>query len=477
MKKLFPLLLLLSACNFAPQYSRPELDDMPEGWRTLNDDGSTLCNIRWWESLGDPILNNLIETALENNKDLQVAIWRVKEYWGQYEIVRSALFPQINFSGQAFKERLPLNANFTHFLPGINPIIQNYQGLFNLSYEFDFWGKIRNQTFAAYSQYIAQIENRKTVVMSLVASVARGYIYLRQLDLEIKISRETLESRIESLRIARARFEGGLTSEIEVAQAASAYEEAVAAVKELERQIPQQENLLSVLLGQSPKDIMRGKPVNEFDLPAEVPVGLPSDLLTRRPDILAAENRLIAANANIGVARAAFFPQINLNAFYGRDSFLLSQFFNKGSKTWEIGGNLLQQIFTGGALFGQLDVSKAQQKETLFQYEQTILTALREVNDALVGYEKSQEIFATYEADVIALQEYLRLSWLRYYEGQTQYLTVLDAERTLFSAQILLAQSQADQFLTLVDLYKALGGGWVLDADDCLTPHPRDKGT
>ncbi len=466
----------MGACNFAPRYTQPELSDMPQEWRFSSEEGSTLCNLRWWEAIGDPILNQLIETALQNNKDLKVAIYRVKEYWGQYEVVRSALLPQINFSGNAFKERLPTNANFTHFLPGINPIIQNFQGLFNLSYEFDFWGQIRNQTFAAYSLYLAQIENRRTVVLSLVASVARAYIYLRQLDLEMTVSLETLQSREESLRIARARFEGGQTSEIDVTQAASAYEEAVVAVKELERQIPQQEDLLSVLLGQSPTDILRGKAVYEFALPEEIPAGQPCEILTQRPDIMAAEERLIASNANIGVARAAFFPQLSLAAFYGRNSFYLNQFFDQSSKVWQIGGNILQQIFTGGALFGQLEVAKAQQKEALFQYQQTILTALREVNDSLIGYEKSQEIFAAYEADVIALQEYLKLSWLRYYEGQTQYLTVLDAERTLFSAQILLAQAQADQFLTLVDLYKALGGGWVLDADTCLTPHPKDDG-
>jgi multidrug efflux system outer membrane protein len=445
---------------------------MPTGWRFKSDDGSTLCNLRWWESLNDPILNNLIETALQNNKDLQIAIWRVKEYWGQYEIVRSGLFPQVDFEGSALKQRFPTNAGLLDFLPqgtNFNPILPDYKGVFNLSYELDFWGQVRNETFAAYNEYLAQIENRRTVVLSLVGAVAQAYILLRRLDLELSISRQTLQTRKESLQIARLRFEGGLTSEIEVTQAASAYEEALIAVAVYERQIPQQENLLSVLLGQSPHDIVRGKAIYEFNLEAEVPAGLPCDLLTRRPDIVGAENILIAANANIGVARAAFFPQFNLTGFYGRESSALKSFFTKPAKTWQIGGDFIQQIFTGGRLFGQLDVAKAQQQEALFQYEQTILNALREVDDSLIGFQQSKEIFAASTDDVIALQEYVRLSWLRYYEGQTQYLTVLDAERTLFTAQINLAQAQADQFLTLVDLYKALGGGWVIDADSQLS--------
>lgn len=468
-------LLCMSGCNFAPKYTQPELDDMPTSWRFESSDASTLCNLKWWEALGDPVLDSLIDTALQNNKDLQVAIWRVREYWGQYEIVRSGLFPQLNAQASALKQRFPIKAGFLDFLPGggatINPILPDYKGVFNLSYEFDFWGQIRNETFAAYNQYLAQVENRRTVVLTLVAAVAQAYITLRQLDLQLLITQETVESRRESLELAKERFEGGLTSEIEVAQAASTYEETVATLQEYEKLIPQQENLLSVLIGQSPRDIVRGKGVWEWDLPPEIPAGLPSDLLTRRPDILQAENILIAANANIGVARAAFFPQISLTAFYGADSSQLNAFFDKASRTWQIGGSLLQQIFTGGRLFGQLDVAKAQQKEAVYHYEQTILTALKEVNDAMIGHQQSKKIVDTDEADVIARQEYLYLAWLRYYEGEADYLTVLDAERTLFTAQLSLAQAMGDEFITLVDLYKALGGGWIIDADASLPIH------
>jgi outer membrane protein, multidrug efflux system len=438
--------------------------EMPTSWRIDADAGSTLVNIRWWNELRDPLLSEYIQIALENNKELQVAIWRVREFYAQYQIVRSSLFPQINLEGSALRERFPEGVSFLP--PNFNPVTDEYSYSFNLSYEIDFWGKFRNASSTAYYEYLAQVENRRTVVLTLVGAVAQAYIFLRDLDLQLKISQLTLESRKESLRIARDRFEGGLTSEIEVAQAASAYEEALAAVVVLERSIPQQENLLSILLGQAPADIARGKDIEQLMLPCEVPSGLPSDLLTRRPDIMQAENLLIAANANIGVARAAFFPQISLTGAYGGDSFELHELFSNPARMWQIGANLLQAIFTGGALIGQLDVAKAQRQEACFQYQQTILNALREVNDALIAYQKTRELVRVNEADVAALKDYLYLAWLRYYEGETQYLTVLDAERQLFTAEIELAQSEGDQFLTLVDLYKALGGGWVIEADN-----------
>ncbi len=465
-KKFTIILLFLTGCNLAPHYHRPDVE-MPTTWRDISNEGSTLANIKWWESLDDPVLNTLIQTALENNKDLQIAIWRVNAYYGQYQVVRSGLFPEIDMGGSAAKERLPSIANF---LPaGTDPINSSYSLDLSLSYEIDFWGQVRNMTKAAQFEYLAQIENRRTVVLTLVGSVAQAYVLLRQLDLELQISLETLETRKESLQIAIDRFEGGLTSEIEVTQAASVFESALATVEDLQRRVPQQENLLSILLGENPHSIVRGKTIDEFTLPTEVPAGLPSDLLTRRPDIVQSENMLIAANANIGVARSAFFPQINLTGLYGVESLALNSLFKKPSIAWKIGGNFLQTIFAGGKLFGQLNVAKAQQQESLFQYEQTILNAFREVNDALIGHQQSKKIVIATEGEVSALEEYLKLAWLRYYEGQTQYLTVLDAERQLFSAKILLAEAQGDQFITLINLYKALGGGWVIEADETAT--------
>jgi multidrug efflux system outer membrane protein len=440
--------------------------EMPEEWRVEGNSESTCVNLQWWENLGDPVLNELIVTALQNNKDLQVAIWKVCEFYAQFMIARSPLFPQIGLNASGVKERFSPSANF---LPqGINPVTPEYTFNFTLSYEIDFWGQVRNASKAAYSEFLAQIENRRTVVLTLVSAVAEAYIFLRQLDLELEIALATLESRRESLQIAKYRFEGGVTSEIEVTQAEFAYQDTLGSLKQLERLIPQQENLLSILLGQNPGSILRGKSVYQLTLPKEVPMGLPSDLLERRPDILQAENQLIAANANIGVARAAFFPQISLTGLFGGDSFELKKVFTKGARTWQIGGTLLQQIFTGGALIGQLRVTEAQKEEAIFGYEQTILNAFREVDDALIGHKKAKEEVIVRKAEVDALKEYLHLAWLRYYEGETQYLTVLDAERQLFAAEIQQAETQGDLFTTLVQIYKALGGGWVVDADSTL---------
>lgn len=467
-RSVFSLFMLSSfaCCNFAPKYDRPDLA-LPTTWRTETEEKDDIAIGNWWENLGDEVLDGLIVTALKNNKDLQIAIWRVSQYLSQYTVARSGLYPQAAVAGGALKERLPINENF--LLPlGVDPIIPDYQLNLSLSYELDFWGSVRNTAAAAQAQYLAQIDNRRTVVLTLIGSVAEAYIYLRQLDLQLEISQNILATRTESLKIARYRFEGGITSEIEVEQALSVYEEAIASVKELERQIPMQENLLSVLLGRGPGPIARGKALNELILPTKVPSGLPSDLLTRRPDILRAENNLLAANANIGVARAAFFPQVNVATLCGVNSLNLRTLFDNSSRTWSVGGSFLENIFTGGALTGQLNIARAQKQELVFLYERTILTALAEVDDSITSLQKSREIFAADKADVEALQRYLKLAWYQYYEGQTQYLTVLDAERSVFTAKLNAAAAEADQFFYLINLYKALGGGWVVEADDHL---------
>ncbi len=453
---------LLSSCNFAPKYSGTNMP-IPESFRVDTEEGDAMANASWWKNLGDEVLDELIQTALRNNKDLQVAMWRVCQYLAQAEVARSSLFPQLSGAGTALKEKLPVNQNF---LPlGLSPIIPDYALNLSLSYELDFWGKVRNQSSAAYFEYLAEVENRRTVVLTLVGSTAQSYILLRQLDLQLEMARNIEASRGASLEIAKYRFEGGVTSEIEVEQAMSVYQEAVAMVKELERQVPVQENLLSVLLGQSPGPIPRGKSLKELILPKEVPTGLPSDLLTRRPDILRAENNLKAAFANVGVARAAFFPQFSFASLYGVESLKLKTLLKRPSVNWMIGGSLLQEIFTGGSLMGQLKIAGAQKQELIFQYENTILNAFKEVDDSLIGVQKSKEIFAADTLQLEALQNYLRLAWYRYYEGQNQYLTVLDAERKVFDAELNTAAAQANQFLFLVDLYKSLGGGWVFEED------------
>ncbi len=461
-KVCFFFLFTLTACNFAPKYSTPEMA-LPSDWRTEGENREELANLSWWKHLGDEVLDEYILTALDHNKDLKAAMWRVNQYLAQYKIVRSGLFPQVSANGSALKEQVPIDANF---LPiSISPITPDFHLEISLSYEIDFWGKVRNQTSAAYSEYLAIVENRRTVVLTLVGSVAQAYIYLRQLDLQLELAKGILGSRKEALEIATDRFEGGITSKIEVDQSLSVYEEAIAIVEELEGKIPQQENLICILLGETPHAVKRGKKLSELVLPKSVPSGLPVDLLTRRPDIMQAENNLKAANANVGVARAAFFPQLNISTLFGVDNLQFSRLFKKSSELWTIGGSFMQQVFTGGALIGQLRLAEAQKQELIFNYEQTVLTALKEVNDAQIGLEKSKLVFKADARQVAALKDYLQLAWYRYYEGQTQYLTVLDAEREALTAELNMVSAESAQYLVLVDLYKSLGGGWVLEAD------------
>lgn len=463
---LFILLALgLAGCSFEPYYERPCMD-IPCTWRVENDSLSTEANVRWWQCLEDPVLDELIMMALENNKDLGVAVFRVCEYIAKFQVSRAPLFPQIGLDATAVKERIPPALSPTG-TPLITPF---YTYLFNLSYEIDFWGLIASQTHAAYSEALASVENRKTVVLTLVSSVASAYIQLRELDKELEISFQTLEDRREFLRLAILRYEGGLTSEIEVTQAASVFEQALADVTVLEAQIPQQENLISLLIGISSTPILRGKAIDTFKVPTTLPTGMPAEILTQRPDVMEAELHLIAANANIGAARAAFFPNISITALFGGESFKLPTLFNAINRIWEYGTAIMQPIFTGGALSGELNIAIAQKQEAVCHYEQTVLNAFREVNDALVGYRQAQELVKVQEGNVSANKEYFRLSWLRYYNGQTDYLTVLDAETRLFDAQISLTQAQGSVFLSLINVYKALGGGWVADADCALRP-------
>lgn len=466
MKKLNLLILslLVTSCNFAPRSHSPCMD-LPACWRIESNESSTCANVRWWEELGDPILDALIVEALKNNKDLKTAMWRVCEYYARYRIASSELFPQIKSEGSAVKEKFPV-ASFIP--PQFDPITPYYKYDFSLAYEVDFWGRVRNISRAAYDELLAEVENRRTVVLTLVSEVAGSYIRLRELDRELQIARATLRDREEYVYLAKKRFEGGLTSEIEVEMAISTMEEVRAAIAVIEAEIPIQENLLSVLLGESPTCVVRGKTIDQFDLPFQIPTGLPSELLVQRPDIMAAERLLMAANAKIGAARAAFFPKLSLTGLFGGESFSLNSLFTTPSRAWLFGGEYLQQIFTGGRLTGELDASIATRQELLYQYDQTILNAFKEVNDALVSHKQALELVEIEKARVEAVAEYFKLAWLRYYEGQETYLTVLDAERQLFTAEIDLVKAKGDVFLTLVDIYKSLGGGWVIDADNCI---------
>lgn len=468
MKWMILLLGLLSSCNFKPAYQRPCME-VPTTWRfDKENDQNDSANIRWWEQLGDPVLNELILTALQNNQDLQVASARVLQFYAQYRVVASALLPEIDLGASYLREELSNAISFAPLPPGTR-VNNLYNLALTLSYEIDFWGQVRNATEAALAQYLGVFEARRTVILTLVSSLATAYVQLRQFDTQLKISQMTYESRLEALRIATLRYEVGLTSEMEMKQAESEAQSALVSVKMFEEIIPQQEDLISVLLGEPSEPIARGLLLDKLQPPISVPAGLPSDLLINRPDILQAELAIIAANAEIGVARAAFFPTISLTGLYGAESTSLRNLLKNRARMWNIGLSALEPLFTGWRITNQLREAEAIKVEAIHAYQQVVLTAFQEVNDALIAFQKNKEIVEVQKKQVAALEVYLKLAILRYNNGQNDYLTVIDAERFLFRAQLDLAQSEGNVFVALFDLYKALGGGWVIDADKCLT--------
>lgn len=456
------LLLFLFSCTLHDRYCRPDFDATEE-WRLQPEATPTCCNDRWWEKFQDPVLDDLIDQALAYNQDLKVAIATVDEFAAQLGISRSQLYPQISATADGGRQKVSLDA--TPLFPGQPRISDFYDLLFNVSYEIDVWGQIRSANEAALANLISQIDTQKTVVLSLVTSVAATYIQMRQFDQELIIARETFISRQESFKLAKLRFEEGLTSEMPVKQSESEMDFTEAQMKRIELAVAQQENLLCVLIGAPSMDVPRGLTICELCMPLTIPEGLPSDLVNQRPDLLAAEQNLIAANAQIGVARAAFFPQFTLTGQYGYQSIHLKDLLTSPANTWQYGLNILQEIFTGGELTYNLKLTKAQKEAALHQYQSAILTAFQEVNDALIANKISKELVDILQDRVQALAEYYRLAVLRYDNGQVDYLNVLDAERQLFLAELDLVEAQGDSFVSFINLYKSLGGGWVDEAN------------
>ncbi len=452
-----------SGCNFAPHYESPA-PPMPEHWRFSSDETAQVSiSDTWWQELGDPILNACIDEAVTQNKDLIAAQYRVAEFCARFQVAASPLYPFLNLDVLTLKQKFPDQVSFVP--SNMNPTTPEYGFLFNLQYEIDLWGKYRNQACAGMAAAAASVEEMRGVLLTIIAGVAKTYTQLRQLDSQLAISKLTLQAREEYLAYATLRFEGGLTSEIEVTQAAALLEETAAAVATLEELVPQQENALSVLLGTDPRPILRGRQLEDWIVPTTIPTDIPSTLLLRRPDIRRAEQWIREANANVGVARAAFFPNISLTGWYGADSFQLSALFSEASRAWGIGGDLAQVLFQGGALWGDLKVAYAKQGALWYSYQQVVLRALQEVNDALISLQQSKARVAIQARRVEDVREYLRLSWYRYYNGQTDYLTVLDAERQLYRAQIDWVGAQGGYFQSYIDLYKSLGGGWGCPSD------------
>ncbi len=467
MRKIVLLAVLsLAGCSLAPTYQRPEVP-VPAQWQVNIQTANDLANTSWWKQFRDPVLDDLIQTALQENKDVQIAAARVEEYMGRYGVTRSAQFPQVGANAAGARTRLSENPPQT---TGENPG-NSFQVDLGVSFELDLWGKLRNASEAARAQLLATEEARRTVVLTLVSQVAASYVQLLDYDQQLTITRATLETRQESVRINGLRFKAGVISEMDYQQAVAEYQNAAVQVPLLERLIALQENAISLLLGRNPGKISRGVSLDRLAMP-QVPGGLPSELLERRPDIRQAEQQLIAANALIGVAKAAFFPSISLTGLLGVASTDLSDLFEGSSRTWQFAGALAQPIFTGGALTGQLQVAEAVQKQALLNYQQVIQTAFAEVDNSLVSVAKLREQLKDEAAQVNALQRYLDLAKLRYNNGYSDYLTVVDAERNLYSAQLQYVQDQGSLFAALVNLYKAMGGGWIEQAEQMSSPPP-----
>ncbi len=446
-------LLVLGGCAAGPDYTRPAVD-MPGDWRIPVEEAAEIANIAWWREFNDPVLDELIETALLNNKDLRIAAARVEAFAARIGITRADAFPLIGYGASGARgERAPNS--------GTSDL---YSATLNLGWELDVWGRIRRGTEAARAELLAAEEGRRTVILTLVTSVATGYVQLRNLDRQLEIARGTLASRAESVRLFEIKLRGGVISELELAQVRSEYELAAVRVPSLERQIALQENALSILLGDNPGPIKRGKAVDALQLPT-VPAGVPSDVLVQRPDVRGAEQRLIAANARIGVARAAWFPRISLTGLLGQTSSELSDLFASSSTVWDIGGGVLGPVFEGGRIKGQIQVSEAQQRQALQEWLRAIQTAFREINDALISVEKRREELEAQARQVAALRIYADKARARYNEGYVSYIEVLDAERRLFDSELLFEQGRAELYAALINVYKAMGGGWVSKAE------------
>ena len=452
--------LFAGACAVGPDYQRPAVDT-PASWRLTEPAARDLANTSWWLQFDDPVLAALIDEALRANKDLLIASARVDEYAGRYGFVRAQLFPQVGFGADARRQR---DIGAVVIGAGNSTVFDSYSTVLNASWEIDFWGRIRRETEAARAQLMASEEARRGVVLSLVGSVAGAYINLRDLDRQLEIAQATAKARGESYEIFKLRYEGGIISLLELSQNRSQYEEALATIPALEKAVVQQENGLSFLLGRNPGPITRGKTIDELVLPG-IPAGLPSELLERRPDIRQAEQNLVAANALIGAAKAQYYPSISLTGLFGYSSTSLSSLFDSQSKVWQFAGALKMPIFTAGAIAGQVEAAEATQQQALFAYQKAIQQGFREVNDALIDQDRTKVQLQAQKRQVAALEEYATIARLRYENGYTSFIEVLDAERSLFNAQLQYTQSQQVEFQAMINLYKAMGGGWVVEAD------------
>ena len=494
MRKLIVLLTLtlLTGCTLGPNYKRPKLD-VPDAYRGLPAPDATqpaeampekmpnsaassspsapqvarntipkatqsaeasFGDQKWWEVFQDPQLQKLIRTSLQNNYDVRIAATRILEAQAQLGITRADQLPIVNAGASAVNQRNPRQKPLNEFETNATSTGASY------AWELDFWGKYRRATEAARANLLATEWARRAVITTLVSNLAASYFELRALDLQLEISQRTLESRKQSLELTRTLADGGAATMLDVRQAEQLVAVASESIPDFERRIQQQENFISTLLGNNPGPIARGAKLTDQPHLPEVPAGIPSRLLERRPDIRASEEQLIAANAQIGVAKAAYFPQITLTADSGFQSSALTSLFTKPAGFWSFGGSLVQPVFTGGRIKSGVRLTEARKQELVLTYQQTIQQAFRGVSDSLVGYQKNREYRQHQEEFLDAARSAAQLSEMRYRGGATGYLEVLTNETNAFNAELGLAQAHLNELISLVQIYRNLGGGW-----------------
>ena len=449
---------LLVGCAVGPKYHRPVLQ-APTAFRDVAPDSqqraqaASYADLPWWQVFQDPKLQELIRTALRQNYDLQLATERISAARAQVTITRSSLFPQVAAS-----------AAFNGGKDGATRFKYNFLTLVgDAAFQLDLFGRLRRATEASRAELLATEDARQTVILTLVSDLASDYFTLLQLDLQLQITHQTVSTQTDSVKLTKLRLDRGVATKLDVLQAQQVLDTANAQIPDLERAIAQEENAISILLGDYPHDVSRGQSLVEQSLPPDIPPGLPSSIMERRPDIREAEQILIASNAEIGVAKAQFFPQIALTGAgggsFGRSS-AFSGLMASQAGIWSYGAQVSQPVFTGGALRGNLRLAKSENQQALIVYRQAIQRAFGEVSDALIGYEKLHEVRVRQQETVSDLEETVRISTLRYKGGTAAYLEVLDGQRSLYGAQLTLASARGDEYRSLVQLYKSLGGGW-----------------
>lgn len=460
--------LLLGGCAVGPNYKRPDATP-PAQFRGAApgsppdapaDIATSLADTKWFDVFQDEKLTSLVRTALDQNYDLRIASARVLEARAQLGITRSEQFPALGGSAQVTTQKGSSVGSIVFIPKGTNLDVTYHQEGFTLGWELDVWGRIRRLNEAARAQYLASEEGRRGVITTLIGDVTSGYFNLREADLELAIANQTKQVATDGLRLTTLRKNGGTATLLDVRQAEQLFFTATSEIAAAQRQIEQNENSLSLLLAKDPQAIERGKDLNELRAPAALPAGLPASLLARRPDIRQAEQNLIAANANIGAAKAQYFPQIELTGLLGAQSRALTGLFTGPARDWNFTPTVTVPIFNAGKIRNGVRLTEAQKQEELASYEKSVRTAFREVADALVTYRRTAEQRGQQELLVGALRDSVRLSNMRYSGGLDSYLQVLDAQRNLFQGDLALARLKRDELVSVVSLYRSLGGGW-----------------